>query len=339
MQQQETPEPFRLLNMICATWTTQLLASAAELNVADCMKAGPLSANEVAERTKTDPNIMYRILRALGGLGVLKELEERRFELTALGQLLRSDVPGSMRQLAIMLGQPWHNRVWEVLSDCARSGVAFGAQRAFGTNLWQYFDEHPQYFENFNEAMLGASMNMHVTAVEAYDFSGIRRLVDVGGGYGRLIGMVLQKYPTLQGILFDRPPLAEGARKELQSLGVAERCECMSGDFLKSVPSGGDAYMMSHILHDWSDPDALAILRNCRQAITKHGKLIVLDAVIKSDGSADWAKLMDLEMMAMFGGRDRTREELAQLFDAAGFRLDRVIQTRSTTCIIEGIAV
>lgn len=339
MQTEEIPTPFKLLNMICATWTTQLLAAGAELKVADALKSGALSAAEVAERTKTDPAIMYRILRAMGSLGVLKELESRRFELTEMGQLLRSDVPGSMRALAMMLGQPWHNRVWEALADCARNGVAFGAKRAFGTDLWQYFDANKQYFDNFNEAMLGAAENMHVTAVDAYDFSGIRRLVDVGGGYGRLLGMILQKYPTMQGILYDRPPLAEGARKELESLGIANRCEFVGGDFLKSVPGGGDTYIMSHILHDWPDPDALAILRNCREALAKGGKIIVLDAVIRSDSGPDWGKLMDLEMMAMFGGRDRTREELEQLFGMAGFRLQRIIGTKSTTSIVEGIAV
>jgi hypothetical protein len=331
--------PFALLDMILGTWTTQTLSTAAELEIADVLKSGPLSAGEVAERTKTHPDIMYRILRTLASLGVLEQSNDKRFALTEMGQLMRSDAPGSLRAMALMCGSSWHHKAWEVLAECARTGVAFGAPLAFGTSLWDYFDKHKQHFDVFNDAMTGASTNMHAMAVEAYDFAGIERLVDVGGGHGRLLGMILQKYPTMRGVLFDRPSLADGARRELTKLGVADRCEFVGGNFLASVPGGADAYIMSHVLHDWADDRALLILKNCRSAIKEGGKLLVVDAVIKPGNEPDWGKLMDLEMMLLYGGRDRTEEELASMFRQAGFKLNRVIPTRSQTSIVEGIAV
>lgn len=338
MTESLVPKPFVFLNMVTATWSTQLLAAAAKLRVADALKDGPLSVAEVAERTETDPAIMYRILRALGSLGLVEQ-RGNKFALEDLGQFLCSDTPGSMRELAIMVGAPWHNRVWEALAECARSGVANGAQQAFGTDLWTYFDRNSGDFDNFNAAMTGASINMHVTAVDAYDFSGISRLVDVGGGHGRLLGMILQKHPQMRGILFDRPALVEGARAELQALGIAERVEVVGGDFFESVPEGGDAYIMSHILHDWPDEEAARILKNCRRGIVPGGRVIILDAVIEPEGKQDWGKLMDLEIMLMFGGRDRTAEELRELLQASGFVLERIIPTASTISVVEGRAV
>lgn len=325
-----------ILQLIAGTWSTQLLSTAAELGIADVLKDQPLPAALVAERLATEPSVTYRILRALATLGVLDELEDRRFALTELGSLLRTDVPGSMHALAQMIGRPWHNRIWEVLTKCARSGGS-GAEHAFGISLWDYFDQSKDDFDNFNAAMSDAATGMHVTAVEAYDFSGIRKLVDVGGGHGRLLGMILKRYPGMNGILFDRPSLEAGARAELEALGVANRCQFVGGDFLSSVPAGGDAYIMSHILHDWPDAEAAKILKNCRTAIQDGGKLLVLDAVIKPSGERDWGKLMDLEIMLCFGGRDRTAEELTTLLQEARFTLTRVLATRSAISIVEGV--
>jgi SAM-dependent methyltransferase len=180
---------------------------------------------------------------------------------------------------------------------------------------------------------------MHVTAVEAYDFGAIGTLVDVGGGHGRLLAKILRRHPKMRGIVFDRPGLSAAARNELARMGLADRCDFVGGDFLESVPPGGDAYIMSHTLHNWPDAEALAILRNCRNALPAGGKVLVLEAVINEGNEPDWGKLMDLEMLMMFGGRDRTSRELSQLFREARFELTRVIPTRSTTSIVEGIAI
>jgi SAM-dependent methyltransferase len=331
--------PFTFLNMVTAKWTTQLLSAAAELGVADTLKEGPLSAEEIASRTQADVPMMYRLLRALSALGVLEALEGRRFQLTDLGQYLRSDIPGSMRALAMMTGRPWHNRGWEQLAHCVRTGAPGGVQAAFGTNLWDYFDKNRADFDNFNEAMTGASASMHGTATEAYDFSRFKTLADIGGGHGRLLGTIIQRTPGLSGILFDRPSLKEGAEAELRKMGLSQRCRFVGGDFFTSVPTGADAYMMSHILHDWPDDRALTILRNCREAMKPGGTFLAFDAVIKPGIDHDWGALMDLEIFMMFGGRDRTEEEFSQLYRKAGFKLTRVVPTRSSVSIVEGVAV
>lgn len=331
--------PFVFLNMVTAKWTTQLLFAAAELGLADTLKDGPLSSEEVASRTKADAPMMYRLLRALSTLGVVQALESRRFQLTELGQYLRSDIPGSMRELAMMTGRPWHNRGWEQLSHCVRTGAPSGVHAAFGTNLWDYFDKNRADFDNFNEAMTGASASMHGTATQAYDFSRFKTVADIGGGHGRLLGSILQKTPGLNGILFDRPSLKEGAEEELRKLGISQRCKFVGGDFFVSVPAGADAYMMSHILHDWPDDRARDILRACRESMKPGNTLLAFDAVIKPGIEHDWGALMDLEIFMMFGGRDRTEEEFAQLYQQAGFRLTRVVPTHSSISIVEGVAV
>jgi len=328
--------PFKFLSLTAGKWSTHLLATAAELRVADALVAGPLTAAELAGKLECDAGITFRLLRALSTLGIVAPAEDGRFQLGALGQFLRSDVPGSMRALSEMGGRPWHDRCWEKLTESVRSGRS-GAELAFGTNLWDYFSKAPGDFANFNEAMTSASATMHFTAAEAYDFGPFKLIADIGGGFGRLLGLVLQRNPAAKGILFDRPELADGAKAELQQLGVAQRCDFVAGDFFTSVPTGADAYLMGHILHDWDDTRALQILKVCRNAMRPGTKLLVLDAVIHG-GPQDFGTLMDLEISLLFGGRDRTEPEFAELFQQAGFTLNRVIPTRSSISIVEGTA-
>ncbi len=328
----------KLYGMPGSKWTSALLSAAAELGIVDTLKDGPLSAEEVAARTKTHAPTMYRLLRALATLGLIEVQEGRRFKLTDVGYYLRSDVPGSIRALAIMGGRAWHNRCWEQLAESVRTGRS-GAQLAFGMSLWEYFDKERADFDNFNEAMTSAAANIHAMAAEAYDFSRFKVLADIGGGHGRLLGLVLQKTPGLRGVLFDRPSLEEGANAELKKMGIADRCKFVSGDFFSAVPEGADAHMMSHILHDWDDEQALQILRTCRKAMKPGDTLLVLDAVVKENAQGDWGTLMDIEMLMIFGGRDRTQEEFFKLFEQAGFKPHRVIPTRSNISIVEGSAV
>jgi hypothetical protein len=329
--------PLMFLGLTSAKWSSLLVSAAAEFKLADLLKDGPLSTDEIAARTKTLAPMMYRLLRALATYGVVEELEGRRFQLGGVGQFLRSDIPGSMRALAMMGGKPWHNRCWEQLAEGVRTGKS-GAQLAFGMSLWDYLDTNRADFDNFNEAMTSASASMHAMAAEAYDFSRFKTVADIGGGHGRLLGLVLQKTLGLKGILFDRPSLAEGANAELQRLGIADRSQFIGGDFFASVPAGADAYMMAHILHDWDDERALLILQNCRKVMKPGDTLLVLDAVIKG-GPNDFGPLMDLEIFLIFGGKDRTQEEFSQLFQQAGFKLNRIVPTRSSVSIVEGSAV
>jgi ubiquinone/menaquinone biosynthesis C-methylase UbiE len=339
MERTEAARPLALMDMICGKWTTQMLSTAAELRVADALKDGALTAREVAEATRTDPHVLYRLLRALANVGVLDQLDGERFALTELGQPLRSDVPGSLRFMAMLLGQPWHSRIWEALSECVKTGTAFGATHALGMSIRDYFDRDASAADLFNRAMTGRATVTYATTVEACDFSGVSSLVDVGGGYGRLLSVILQRYQSMRGVLFELPYMADGARAELSANGVIDRCEFVGGSFLESIPSGGDAYVLSHVLHNWSDGDARTILRNCRQAMKVGGRLLVVDALVKPDRERDWAKLVDLEMMMLYGGRERTLEELAALLRGSGFEVKRVIPTRSLDSVVESTAV
>lgn len=338
MEEQVDPMlPFKFLSLTAGKWTSHILATAAELRLADLLSPAPLSAAELAKKAGANASMMFRLLRALATLGVVEPVGADEFKLGALGQFLRSDVPGSMRALSAMGGRPWHDRCWEQLTESVRTGTP-GAQLAFGTNLWDHFSRNAEDFANFNDAMTSASATMHFMAAEAYDFSSFKQVVDVGGGHGRLLALVLNKTPGLRGIVFDRQELTEGARAEIQKAGVADRCEFIGGDFFVGVPAGGDAYMMGHILHDWDDERAEQILRSCRKGITPGGTLIVLDAVIKG-GPQDFGTLMDLEISLLFGGKDRTEAEFAALFRKAGFELSQVVPTRSSISIVEGKAV
>jgi SAM-dependent methyltransferase len=335
---ESTPPWKDLIRLLTGKWTTNLLYLAVELDLADALRNGPSSAEEVADRTKTKPAITSRILRALSSMGLVEQIDETRFGLTALGGLLCRDTPRSLNHLVRMVGSPWHNRLWESVVESARSGRA-GAEEAFGTNMWAYFDAHQADGQNFDAAMTEVSNTFSADAVDVADFSGISRLVDVGGGRGQLLARILRRYPDMVGVVFDRPGVEEGARALIQQQGLADRCSFVGGDFLHSVAEGGDGYMICHTLHNWSDPDAVRILRNCRAAIKPRGKLMVLDIVIKPPGEPDWGKLMDVEMLAMFGGRERTPEEFAKMFQESGFVLERVVRTPSSTSIVQGSAV
>ncbi len=326
----------KLLELITAKWTTHLLSAAAELGIADALRDGPRSAAQIAEELGTIPSVTYRILRGLAAIGVANESDQHTFELTPMGSLLRIDVPGSMHSLARMVARPWHNRVWEQLSTCAKKGAS-GGEHAFGMHVYDYLDQSKDDFDNFHAAMRDGSTAIHVTACEAYDFSGVSTLVDIGGATGRLLGTVLAKHPDMRGILFDRPSVEPAARAELDKLGVAERCTFVGGDFFSSVPSGGDAYMMTHVIRNWDDAEATVLLKNCRKVMPKAGRVLALDTVIDPTSGRDWDKLMDLEMLVSLGGRARTAEEFERLFGAAGFKLSRIIPTRSMITIVEGI--
>lgn len=336
MAEAQQASPGQYLALTAGKWQTHLLAAAGELRVADILKDGPLSAEQVATRAAANPAMTFRLLRALAALGIVQSQEDRTFALTGLGQFLRSDIPPSMRALSMMGGRAWHDRCWEQLAQSVRSGTP-GAELAFGAKLWDYFEGQPEDFANFNEAMTAASAGMHFTAAQAYDFSKFKLIADVGGGFGRLAALVLTQTPGLRAIVFDRPQLADGCNAELAKLGVSDRCQFVAGSFFESVPEGADCHLMAHILHDWDDEQATQILRTSRRALKAGDTLLVLDAVIKG-GPQDFGALMDLEIFLLFGGRDRTEAEFGKLFADAGFRLTRVVPTTSTISIVEGVA-
>jgi hypothetical protein len=250
-----------LLQIITGYWASQAVAAAAQLGIADFLKDEPKSSEDLAPVVGADARALYRLLRALTSLGVCVEDEQHRFSLTPRGACLQSDVPGSLRAVAICFGSEAFVRAWSHLSYSVQTGQpAF--DHAFGMGLFAYLGQHPELRQPYNEAMTGLTRQRAAAVVAAYDFSGLGKVVDVGGGQGELLSAVLKANPTVRGVLFDLPTTIEGAKPAIAAAGLAGRCDLVAGDFFAAVPSGGDAYVLSAVIHDWADEQAVAILQN-----------------------------------------------------------------------------
>jgi predicted transcriptional regulator len=333
----DAPPEVALTQMLAAPLVTQALRVVAELGIADLLAKRPRSVEELAVETGAHAPSLYRFMRALASCGVFAETnEERVFELTPMAELLRADVEGSLRDVAIFMGADWHWQVWGDAMYSARTGkVAW--EHVHGTEVFPYFAEHAEAARVFDNAMTSFSKMVAKAVVAAYDFSSTGKLADIAGGHGSLLAAILRANPRMRGLLFDVPQVIAGAQSRLASEGVAERCELATGDFFKSVPAGADAYLMKHIIHDWDDARALAILKNCHHAMPETGRLLLVEMVIPPGNEPHFGKVQDLEMLLSPGGLERTEEEFRQLFAAAGFELTRIIPTASPMSIIEGV--
>jgi predicted O-methyltransferase YrrM len=311
---------------------TQALYVAARLGLADILKDGPQPAEALAATTGANPDALYRVLRALASLGVFAEDTAGRFTLTPLAELLQQDHPHSLRPQAVFRGDEPYRACGELFGSVMSGKNAF--ERVFGAPHFQYLAQHPAQNELFNQTMSASSRQVAMAIVGAYDFSSARTVVDIAGGQGVLIAAILRANPALHGVLFDQPHVVANARPILEAAGVADRCELASGDFFASVPSG-DLYTLRHILHDWDDEHAIAILRSCAEAMPPGGRTLVIESVIEPGNDPSPAKFLDLMMFVMNGGRERTAEEYRRLFAAAGLRLRRIIPTEAES-LIEG---
>ncbi|GAC1446082.1 MAG: methyltransferase [Chloroflexota bacterium] len=302
---------------------SQALNVVAQLGVADLLAERPQTIRDLARSTKTKESVLYRIMRFLTGAGVFEEVTPRTFALTDVGQFLREDHPRSLRPvvLQLMSGAKWD--AWKGLMDTVRTGeTAF--DRVHGVGLFDYYREHPAQAADFNAAMNSNTAHSVSEISKVYDFSGIKLLVDVGGGHGLLLSSLLQHYPHMHGVLFDLPAVVSDAGQRLEEAGVANRCDVAGGNFFESVPPG-DAYILRQIIHDWDDARATTILTNCRSAMQGSGKVLVVECGVGSDYRTDMHALhLDLEMLVSLGGIQRTEEEYSALFDAAGLRLSAV---------------
>jgi len=305
----------------------------AKLGIPDILNSGPKTAEELASATNTDAPSLYRVLRALASVGVVNS-EDGRFALNALTETLVTDAPGSLRWFAISeLGQE-HYPAWGNLMHSVRTGeIAF--DNFFGVDIWKYFANNPEDAAVFNDSMSGVTAVANEEILSLYDFSGFNKIVDVGGGHGGLITSVLKKNPNLKGVLFDAPEVIEGAQTKIEAAGLADRLETASGNFFEAVPAGGDAYIMKWIIHDWDDQKSNTILRNIRNQIPANGRLILIDSVVPETNEPHFSKFIDLNMLVMTGGKERTEKEFQELLAAAGFRLVRIIPTKVPTSIVE----
>jgi ubiquinone/menaquinone biosynthesis C-methylase UbiE len=331
----DVPPSVGMLQMISGFWISRAIYVAAKLGIADQLRDGPKTVDELAAATATHAPSLYRVLRALASVGVFTEVKKRGFALTPLADTLRTDAPGSLRAFAtVELGEE-HYPAWGELLHSVRTGeIAF--DRAFGMPVWKFFEQNPGNAKTFNDAMTGFTLAVNDAVLSSYDFSSISKIVDVGGGHGSLIASILKANPKMRGVLFDAPPVIEGARHRLKDEGLAERCEATAGDFFDSVPSGGDAYIVKWIIHDWDDEQSVSILKNCHRAMAENGRLLLVEAVVPDGSEPHFSKYMDLNMLIMTGGRERTEDEYRTLLEASGFKLTRIVPTKSPMSIIEG---
>jgi hypothetical protein len=328
-------EPPCLFQLASAYWISQAIYVAAKLGIADLLKDSPKSASEIALAAQADEKAVYRLMRALCAVGTFRMAGADKFAVTAVGIPLQSNVPGSLRAMVITLGET-HYAAWAHLLESVKTGTA-GFPLAFAAEMFDYLGQDLEAGQIFNHAMSEYAALSSCAVLLSYDFSRTRSLVDVGGGCGRFLTAILRMYPSTQGTLFDMPPVVAAAERRLESDRCRERCTLVSGSFLDFVPAGADTYVMSSVLHDWDDEHAVTILRNCRRAMRGHSRLVVIEFVVPAGERASFSKVLDLNMLVMNGGGERTTEEFRELFDAAGLKLTRIIPTLSPLSVLEAV--
>jgi hypothetical protein len=324
------------MQLVFGKQLTASLAAMARLGVADHMGTEPVPVEELAGKVGAHAPSLFRVMRMLASMGVFREGPDRSFALTPVGEFLRTDAPASLRYIAMMLGDEWTLRGYEHMVDCIRTG-GDGLTKAYGKQIFDLLAECPEQSETFQRAMTNGSAIAAQNVLQAYDFSGIRRLADVGGGYGILLASILRRYPELQGILFDRPEVVAFVPESMFA-GCENRISIEGGSFFERVPAGCDAYIMKHIIHDWSDEHCRTILRLMRDALPADGRVLLCEMVLSDDPGPTPAKMLDIEMLVMtVGGKERTPEEFGELFASAGLRLNRIVPTAGPTCVIEAL--
>ena len=331
----EIPPPLQMLQVISGFWVSRCVYIAAKLGIADLLKDGPKTAEELAATSSAHAPSLFRVLRALAAVDVLTQSDDNRFGNTLMSETL-CDGPGSLRWFAMTeLGEE-HYPAWGELMHSVRTGkIAF--DKAFGEPVWEFFGKNPENARIVNNAMSGMTAQAEQALHAAYKFEGISAIMDVGGGHGGLITSILQRNPAMRGILFDSPQVVEGAKPKLEAAGIADRCQVVGGNFFESVPEGADAITMKWIIHDWNDEQSITIMKNCARALPQNGKLILVEAVVPPGDEMHFAKFIDLNMLVMTGGKERTEEEFRQLYEAAGFKLTRIVPTESPFSVIEGV--
>jgi len=324
----------RLNDLITGYWVTQAIYVAAKLGVADVLGNGAKNADDVAAAVGANGEALYRVMRALASVGVLRESPQRKFGLTAAGRLLRSGVPGSLRNWAIDNGEDWHWRSWGQLLLGVRTGEV-AMEHTMGARLFDYLARDPQAAGVFDAAMADLATIDNVALVSSYPFGRASVIVDVGGGNGALMASVLKTFPKITGVLFDQPAVAERARTRFGEEPIADRCRVVGGDFFSCVPRGGDLYVLKQVVHDWDDAMATRLLGNCAAAMSAAARLLLIEIVVPTGSGRSIAKLADLEMFVMTGGRERTAAEYRALLNGAGLGEMKLHATRTPFTILE----
>ena len=335
MKPEELPPAAELMKFIVGKWISKPLYVAAELGLADLLDQGPRSIEDLARNSGAHAPTLYRIMRALASVGIFSETEDRHFELTPMAEYLKT---GLMRSMALMFNSVWNDQAWEYLLDSVKTGRT-PFEKAHGRSLSQWLATHPEAAQVFNQANAVKAAQTHRAILDVYDFSGLDNLIDVGGGLGALAAEILTAHPGMTGTVFDTPAVIEEARKFIQARGLGDRCRTVAGDFFVNVQAGGDIYILSNILHDWPDEQCRTILANCRRAMKPESGLLVVEMIVPPGNEPSIAKLLDLEMLVITGGRERTEMEYHQLLEASGLEVSRIIPTPEGVCVIEATAI
>ncbi len=327
-------ETEQLTRMIASAALSRAICTIGELGVADHIKAGtPASAKTLARLTGAHERSLYRLLRFTASYGVFRETSDGEFDHTSLSAVLATDAAGSFRPATRMFHQLFKG--WDGLDHSIRTGEA-GVVKVFGEPMFDFIGRNPELGPLFDAGMTAFHGHETQAMLDAYDFSEIGTLADVGGGNGLLITALLRRYPRLQGILFDLGHVTGRARSGLAALGLEQRCKIVEGNFFEAIPAGADAYLMRHIIHDWTDEQSVQILSNCRKVIPAHGRVLLVEFTVSAANQASVGKDVDMMMLAFPGGMERTAAEYAALFASSGFRLSKVTPTASAVSVVEG---
>jgi hypothetical protein len=327
------PRPPALFEMATAYWLSQAIYVAAKLGIADLLADGPQSCVVLAALTGSDAASLSRLMRALSSVGIFSQLGGDRFALSRLAESLRTGVHGSLRAMVITIGEIHYQACGNLLHSVQTGSPAFNA--LFGTSLFDYLRQNADAADAFDHGMANVSSQLAYAVLMAYDFAGITSIVDVGGGQGMLLEKILQFNPNMTGTVFDTASTIERAKGRLGKDMLARRCSYVSGDFFTSVPQEADAYILCGIIHDWDDDRAITILRNCARAMTKKSRVLLVDMIVPDTTSASFSKLLDLNMLVMNGGRERTQAEFCALLNAADYKLTRIVPTMAPQSVIE----
>jgi SAM-dependent methyltransferase len=327
--------PPLLFQLATGYWVSQAIYVAAKLGIADLLKDGPQTSAALATATRSHAPSLSRVMRALSSIGVVEQVGLDRFALSPLAEGLRTGVAGSLRATVITIGEIHYQACGDLLHSVQTGSPSFN--KVFGASLFEYLQRNTEACDAFNQGMSDLSSMLAYAVLLAYDFDGISSIVDVGGGEGKLLETILDFYPGVEGTVFDSSRTMERTKQRLCSDLAPRECSYVAGDFFEAVPEGADAYLLCGVVHDWNDEDAIRILRNCRRAMKASGRVLLLEMLLPETADKHFGKLLDLNMLVMTGGRERTRAEFSVLLDAAGYKVTRIIDTMAPQSLIEAV--
>jgi hypothetical protein len=317
-----------------AFMVSRIVYAAAKLGLADQLASGSKNAAELAGPMRVDAPSLHRLMRALASLGILTERSEHFYALTALGEALKTGAPGSARASVLMQGSPWFQTSFDHVVDVIQTGKN-GFERVHNQQLFDYLEQHPEDGSLYNEAMAGLTSQEPAAVVAAYDFAPFNTVIDVGGGTGNMITTILTRHPGLRGVLFDKPNVVADAVPLLEAKGLSSRISVEAGDFLQTVPHGGEAYVLSHVIHNFSEDQCLTILGHVHEAMKLTGRLLIIETVLLPGDLPDPGKMLDMTMLTVGRGQERTENEYSHLLTRASFRVTRVVPTKSRVSVVE----